>query len=159
MPKQSSVQINFVDYSSLDELDPMIKDLLMKAKEISNDAYAPYSSFKVGAAVLMEDGSVFLGNNQENRAFPSGLCAERVAIFSAGSMASEKKIKAIAIYAPMEEQISPCGSCRQVILEYEIKQDQKLPIFLMNKGNEVRKFNAASDLLPFGFKYNNFPKR
>lgn len=158
MPKDSIVQISFTDYSEIGELDQVVQKLLGTSKQMAEQAYAPYSNFKVGAAVLLEDGRIIGGNNQENRAFPSGLCAERVALFSASSQNPNMTILSIGIFADMKGQISPCGACRQVLLEYEEKQQKPIEMFLLNGDGEVRRFKASSDLLPFGFKFKNFNK-
>lgn len=159
MPESRLIQINYLDYESSNDLKGIHKDLLVKAKEVSSQAYAPYSNFSVGAAVLLENGKEIYGTNQENRAFPSGLCAERVALFSAGANYPTQRILAIAIYAATEDQISPCGSCRQVMLEYEEKQGESVEIFLMNGKGEVRYFDGIGNLLPLGFKFHKFQNR
>lgn len=159
MSESRSIQINFIDYKSTDELKGIHKDLLVKAKKMAAQAYAPYSNFPVGAAVLLDNGKEIYGNNQENRAFPSGLCAERVALFSAGANHPDQKILAIAIYAATDDQIAPCGSCRQVMLEYEQKQGADIDVFLMNGKGEVRYFKGISHLLPLGFKFDSFQKQ
>jgi cytidine deaminase len=159
MPESRSIQINFVDYESREDLNGIHKELLAKAKAISSQAYAPYSNFSVGAAVLLENGKEIYGTNQENRAFPSGLCAERVALFSAGANHPKQRILAIAIYAATEDQISPCGSCRQVMLEYEEKQGKSIEIFLMNGKGQVRYFDGITNLLPLGFKFDKFQSK
>ena len=156
MPESKSIEINYVDYESSKELKGIHRQLLEKAKSMSAQAYAPYSNFPVGAAVLLDNGQEVYGSNQENRAFPSGLCAERVALFSAGANYPNQRILAIAIYAPIDEPISPCGSCRQVMLEYEEKQKENIEVFLMNRKGEVRYFSGVSPLLPFGFKFDRF---
>lgn len=156
MEKKASVNISYSDYGHYSELIDQFQDLLVKSKEMAEDAYAPYSNFKVGSSVLLKNGKVVGGSNQENRAFPSGLCAERVALFSASAQNPNEEILAIAVYVDIQDQISPCGSCRQVMLEYEEKQGKPIVLLLMNGKGEVRRFNAASDLLPFGFKFNNF---
>lgn len=159
MSESRSIQISFTDYKSTNELKGIHKDLLAKAKAMSAKAYAPYSNFPVGAAVLLDNGKEIYGNNQENRAFPSGLCAERVALFSAGANYPLQKTLAIAIYAATNDQISPCGSCRQVMLEYEEKQGKDIEVFLMNGKGEVRYFKGISNLLPLGFNFDKFQKQ
>ncbi len=126
------------------------------AEEAREKAYAPYSNFRVGAAILLENGEIITGNNQENAAYPSGLCAERVAIFFAGSQFPNTKILQLAVTARSENQvlrkpISPCGACRQSIAEYEIKQNHPIEIFFMGETGEVYKANSIKDLLPFLF--------
>ena len=156
MPDSRSFQVNYIHYESSKDLKGIHRSLLIKAKEMAAKAYAPYSNFSVGAAVLLDNGKEIYGSNQENRAFPSGLCAERVALFSAGANHPAQKTIAIAIYADTEDQISPCGACRQVMLEYEVKQGKQIEIFLMNGKGEVRYFKGISNLLPFGFKFDKF---
>ena len=120
-------------------------------------AYAPYSGFMVGAAVLLENGEIISGNNQENVAYPSGLCAERVAIYYAGAKFPNVKIKKIAISAVSKnfdftDVVSPCGSCRQAIAEYEVKQDKNIKILLHHPNDDIFIVNSVADLLPFMFK-------
>ena len=117
-------------------------------------AYAPYSHFNVGAAVLLKDGTMVEGNNQENVAYPSGLCAERVALFAAGASFPEQPVVALAIVAVkdgvIQPSISPCGGCRQVILETEQRYGQPVRILLCGRDETVF-IASARDLLPFSF--------
>ena len=154
MKKNKSITIQFTDYESLEALAEKDQLLLKAAINIAQDAYAPYSNFKVGAAVELENGAIVTGSNQENAAYPSGLCAERVALFSASANYSNKRMKTIAVYAVepiVGEQISPCGSCRQVMSEYELKQNDDLRVLLMNADGKIREFASCSQLLPFAF--------
>ena len=142
------------DFSSLNSEE---KDLVNRAKNSLEAAYAPYSGFLVGATVLLENGEIISGNNQENVAYPSGLCAERVAIFYAGANFPNVKIKTIAITAvskkfEIKDVISPCGACRQAIAEYEVKQENDIRILLHNPDDSILIVNSVSDLLPFMFK-------
>jgi len=142
------------DFSSLNSEE---KDLVNRAKNSLEAAYAPYSGFLVGATVLLENGEIISGNNQENVAYPSGLCAERVAIFYAGANFPNVKIKTIAITAvskkfEIKDIISPCGACRQAIAEYEVKQENDIRILLHHPDDSILIVNAVSDLLPFMFK-------
>ena len=142
--------------SEFDILTDSDKDLIRKAKHSLKSAYAPYSGFLVGASVLLDNGEIIAGNNQENVAFPSGLCAERVAIFYAGSEFPNIKIKTIAITAiskkfEIKDIISPCGACRQAIAEYEVKQNDNIRILLHQANDSVIIVNSISDLLPFMF--------
>jgi cytidine deaminase len=121
-----------------------------------NQAYAPYSKFNVGAALRLSDDSVIVGNNQENVAYPSGLCAERVALFHAGAVHPDKEVISIAIVATGDLVkptgiISPCGACRQVMIESERRQHKSLRILLVAENNEVLVFHSAADLLPMSF--------
>ena len=130
-------------------------DLVNSAIKAAEQAYAPYSRFRVGAALLLENGKIIIGSNQENAAYPSGLCAERVAAFSAGSSFPEEKMIKMAIVALREGTgtyaVSLCGSCRQVLLEYELKQKYPVKIILSGENDSVVIFNSVKDLLPMGF--------
>ena len=154
--KEISITSSFSVYNSLEELSKEIQNLMNQAVEIRKKAYAPYSQFRVGAALLLDNGKIVLGSNQENAAYPSGLCAERVAIFHAGSIYPEAKILKIAITAASDTNqttapIPPCGSCRQSIAEYEIKQDTPIEIYFMGEIGEVYKSASLKNLLPFMF--------
>ena len=127
-----------------------------QAIETRKNAYAPYSRFRVGAAILLDNGKVVLGSNQENAAYPSGLCAERVAIFQAGAIYPDAKIVKLAITAasdinPTLSPIPPCGACRQSIAEYEFKQDTPIEIYFMGESGQVYKSNSINNLLPLSF--------
>ena len=126
--KEIITQTQLFVYETFEELPIDIQNLMNQAVEIRKKAYAPYSRFRVGAALLLDNGKVVLGSNQENAAYPSGLCAERVAIFYAGANYPEAKILKMAISATSDltsntTPIPPCGSCRQSIAEYEFKQE------------------------------------
>ena len=154
--KEISITSSFLEYDSLDELPKDIQNLMDQAVEIRKKAYAPYSQFRVGAALLLDNGKIVLGSNQENAAYPSGLCAERVAIFYAGSMYPEAKILKIAISAASDTNqtkapIPPCGSCRQSIAEYEIKQDTPIEIYFMGEIGTIYRSASLKNLLPFMF--------
>jgi len=140
---------------SYDELLLEEKQLIDCAKEACSRAYAPYSQFQVGAAVLLANGEIITGNNQENVAFPSGLCAERTALFYANSQYPEQAVKSLAIAAYtqgdfIDRPISPCGACRQVILETEIRFQNPVRIYLYGK-TEIYIVEGISDLLPLAF--------
>lgn len=152
---RKTIQCEFEEYQSLDELDRIDKLLLKNAIEISANAYAPYSSFCVGAAVLLENDEIVTGSNQENIAYPSGLCAERVALFAAHSKFPSIRVKAIAIYAQsadfkVEEIVSPCGACRQVMAEYEGLGGKPIEI-IMGSQEMIIKTVGISQLLPLMF--------
>lgn len=143
-------------YDNLEEMDEADIQLMQKACEARNTAYAPYSKFMVGAAILMESGDIVIGSNQENAAYPSGLCAERNAIYQAGSLYPNQKIEAIAITVKSERKkvivpAAPCGACRQAIAEYEIKQEHPIKIMFMAEIGKVIKVNALLDILPLAF--------
>ncbi|WP_291147523.1 cytidine deaminase [Flavobacterium sp. UBA7680] len=154
--KEISITSSFTIYDNINELSQDVQDLMNQAIEIRKKAYAPYSKFRVGAALLLDNGKVILGSNQENAAYPSGLCAERTAIFYAGSAYPEAKILKMAITAASDTNqtqapIPPCGSCRQSIAEYEIKQDTPIEIYFMGEIGEVYKSASLKNLLPFMF--------
>ena len=143
-------------FQDINELSDVDKKLMQAAIKASRNAYAPYSGFSVGAALLMEDDSIIIGNNQENAAYPSGLCAERVAMFAASANYKDEEMQKLAIYAASEttaqKQISPCGSCRQVLLESETRQEEPIEVILMQRSGEIIVLDSAQNLLPFGFK-------
>ena len=150
--------ITKVIISSYKELCPEEKELIEVAKASTESAYAPYSKFKVGAAVLLENGEIITGNNQENVAYPSGLCAERVAVFYANAKFPNTKIKMIAVAAYFQndytDHISPCGSCRQVLQEVEARYKSPIRILLYGK-NEIYIVESAKDLMPLNFEIEN----
>lgn len=154
--KKINVNTTFTVFESLEELDSSTKDLMLKAIEIRKKAYAPYSKFRVGAALLLENGEVVLGSNQESAAYPSGLCAERVAIFQAGAIHPNQKIIKIAISAtsdvnPTKRPTPPCGACRQSISEYEQKQETPIEIYFMGESGDIYKSDSLENLLPLSF--------
>ena len=143
-------------YTNISVLPNDVNNLMQQAIETRKKAYAPYSKFRVGAAILLDNGQIIEGSNQENAAYPSGLCAERVAIFYAGAKYPDAKIVKMAISATSDNFVSktpipPCGSCRQSISEYEQKQQTSIEIYFMGEEGEVYKSNSISDLLPFSF--------
>ena len=154
--KEINVTSSFLVFDTLEELPNEIQNLMNQAVEIRRKAYAPYSQFRVGAALLLDNGKIILGSNQENAAYPSGLCAERVAIFHAGSVYPEAKILKMAITAASDTNttnapIPPCGSCRQSIAEYEIKQETPIEIYFMGEIGAIYKSDSLKNLLPFMF--------
>ena len=133
--------------------------MLREASVARSQAYAPYSSFSVGCALLLENGVVVRGNNQENAAYPSGLCAERVAIFAAGANYPGVTIVKMAITAgpidsKFDQPVPPCGACRQSIAEYESHQDRPVELFFMGTEGKVARSRSLSDLLPLIFDKN-----
>ncbi|MFB9108922.1 cytidine deaminase [Flavobacterium gyeonganense] len=154
--KEINITTSFLVFDTLEELPNDIQDLMIQAVEIRKKAYAPYSKFRVGVALLLDNGKIILGSNQENAAYPSGLCAERVAIFHAGSIYPEAKILKMAITAASDlnqthAPIPPCGSCRQSIAEYEIKQDTPIEIYFMGEIGVIYQSASLKNLLPFMF--------
>lgn len=149
-------RFQYEHFTSILEMNTEQIVAVQAAELASMDAYAPYSNFKVGAALLLTDGTMIIGNNQENKAFPSGLCAERVALFNFGSQNLEAEIKYLAIVGGGEmlkpdEIFSPCGSCRQVMAEYADKQATPFQIILKNPDDSCYVFESISHLLPFIF--------
>lgn len=143
-------------FDDLTELPNQIQELMKKAREARKKAYAPYSNFQVGAALLLENDEIVIGSNQENASYPSGLCAERTAIYYAGARFPDTRILKLAISAgskikPSEKPIPPCGACRQAIAEYEIKQDFPIEIYFMGDTGKVAKSASLKNLLPFLF--------
>jgi cytidine deaminase len=160
--QEKILKLNFTS-AHLSELDAKDQELISNAKEAFITAYAPYSGFLVGASVLLENGEIVNGSNQENVAYPSGLCAERVAMFYAGAKFPEVKIKAIAVSVisktfKVTDVISPCGACRQVMAEYEDKQAQPIKVILHSPNDDVLIANTVQDLLPFMFKSPHLKK-
>lgn len=154
--KEISIVSKFSVYDSTLELPNDIQDLMERAVSIRKKAYAPYSKFRVGAALLLDNGEIVLGSNQENAAYPSGLCAERVAIFQSGAIYPEAKIIKMAITAASDTNkttapIPPCGACRQSIAEYETKQETPIEIYFMGESGEIFKSASLKNLLPFMF--------
>ena len=157
--KKITVTTELHVFDSLDGVPADINDLMQQAIAVRKKAYAPYSKFRVGAALLLDNGQVVLGSNQENAAYPSGLCAERVAIFYAGSIYPEANIIKMAITAasdtnPTLSPIPPCGSCRQSIAEYEIKQKLPIEIYFMGESGAVYRSESLDNLVPFSFDKN-----
>ena len=143
-------------FESIQELPIMEQNLMQKAIEVRKNAYAPYSKFRVGAAVLLDNGEIVVGSNQENAAYPSGLCAERVAIFHAGAIYPEASISKIVITATSDintttTPVPPCGACRQSIAEYETRQKNSIEIYYMGESGEIHRSESIKNLLPFMF--------
>lgn len=144
-----------VEVYTFDELDKNIQELISRAKKLIPNAYVPYSHFHVGAAVLLENGEIFAGNNQENAAYPSSLCAERVTLFYANAQYPDIPVKSIAIVGFtqndfLNEPITPCGGCRQVLLEAENRFGKDIAIYLYGK-RKIYKIDNVKGLLPLSF--------
>lgn len=143
---------------TFEELNDNDKECIKQSLLARENAYAPYSTFSVGASLQMDNGKFILGNNQENRAYPSGLCAERVALFHFGANYPKGVIKTLAITANnkdlnYKEMIKPCGSCLQVIAEYELKQKQKIRMILYSDTNQVLIAEGVENFLPMIFLF------
>lgn len=153
-----SLIISYQELDNVTELSSADRSLMEAAVEATATAYAPYSRFSVGAALRLKDGSVVCGSNQENAAYPSGLCAERTAIFAASAQRPEMRdYDTLAIVGRNADgglcEASPCGACRQVLMEYETLQGHPLRVICMLDGGRVRVFGKVADLLPFSFGF------
>ena len=149
------IRIVYNEYESIDQLSPGDRELAQAAIEATKSSYAPYSHFNVGAAVRLDNGKIIKGSNQENAAYPSGLCAERTAMFYASSNYPENAMTGIAIAASQngilcDNPATPCGSCRQVMAQYQTKGGQPMEILLIG-GKKIWKFGRVDDLLPLIF--------
>ena len=154
--KEVKIEATLKVYEDISELPDDIQQLMQKAIRSRENAYAPYSKFKVGAAILLDNNEVVIGSNQENASYPSGLCAERTAIYFAGAQHPDQKIVRMAISAgskihPTITPIPPCGACRQAISEYENKQNLPIEIYVMGETGKVVKSDSLANLLPLGF--------
>ena len=153
--KTVKLDINYEEYSSIEEMDPRDQALVREAIEAQKGSYAPYSKFNVGAAVLLEDGTVVRGSNQENAAYPSGLCAERTAMFAANSNYPGVAMVSLAIVGGFDHNVSespctPCGACRQVMAEYQTLSGKPLSVIMFGS-QKAWKFARVDDILPFIF--------
>ena len=149
------IKIAYLEYESVDQLDPEDRKLAQETIEATKLSYAPYSNFNVGAAVLFTDGVIVKGANQENAAYPSGLCAERTALFYASASRPDKAMSAIAIAAGQNGTLcsspaTPCGACRQVMAQYQEKSGIPMEVILVG-ADKVWKFDKVDDLLPLIF--------
>jgi len=151
-----SININYQHYNSILELEEIDQLLVQKAKEALKNAYAVYSQFYVGAALLLDSGEIITGNNQENIAYPSALCAERVALYYCKAQKPDAVVVKMAVMAKsgkgeLTTVISPCGACRQVMSEYERIQKQPIGILIQGENDSILKFKQVEDLLPLSF--------
>ncbi len=155
--KKKEIHISYHAFSSVDELDQQSQMLMKKAEVCLDNAYAIYSGFYVGAALLLDNGEVITGNNQENIAFPSSMCAERVALYFCKANFPSAKVKKIAIVAKssqkvLDDLITPCGACRQVMSEYERLQGEDMQVILKAEKGDILMFNSVTNLLPLAFQ-------
>jgi cytidine deaminase len=154
--KKRSVSIDYFEFDNLQDLKPEDRELLEKAHLAAANAYAPYSGFFVGAAVKLENGIIIPGNNQENAAYPSGLCAERVALFTASAQYPGIPVTDVAITAKsgdfmIDYPVTPCGACRQVMSEYEFHHKKPIRVILAGESGKVHVYENIDSLLPFRF--------
>lgn len=153
---KKELKITYDYFLNLAELSEEDQGYVQQAREVAKNAHAPYSQFYVGATLVLENGAVVLGSNQENIAFPSGLCAERVALFYAGANHPDLAIKKLIVVAngdliAKDAVLSPCGSCRQVMLESQNRQKNHFPIYLIGQDDSVHVFESIYDLMPMAF--------
>ena len=154
--KEVKIETTLQVFDNISDLAEDVQSLMSKASEARNNAYAPYSKFSVGAALLLDNGEIVTGSNQENASYPSGLCAERTAIYYAGAKYPKAKFVKMAIIAGSQVHstltpIPPCGACRQAIAEYEVKQDIPIELFFMGETGKVVRSNSLANLLPLIF--------
>ena len=152
---QKDINISYLEYSRIEEMNAEDRELAAEAIEAMGGAYAPYSHFHVGAAVRMSNGQIVRGANQENAAFPSGLCAERTAMFAAGARYPDKDMLSIALAGGVmgrlgSQPATPCGACRQVMAQYQAKSGKPMSIIMISS-DKVWKFEKVDDILPLIF--------
>lgn len=153
--ENKTLTINYEEYASIAELNPADRSLLEAAIDAVKGSYAPYSKFNVGAAVRLADGTVVKGANQENAAFPSGLCAERTAMFAASANHPGVPFESLAVVCSRDGELmpnpgSPCGSCRQVMAQYEREAGKPMRIIL-GSGGPILAFTGVESLMPLIF--------
>lgn len=150
------IKISYIEYDSLEEMDAADRELAEAAIAMTGNSYSPYSHFSVGAAVRLDDGTIVKGSNQENAAYPSGLCAERTAMFWANANYPDKAMVSIAVAAAQNGQVckepaTPCAACRQVMVQYQRKGGVPMSVLIVGDG-KIWKFHNVDDILPLAFK-------
>lgn len=154
--KIKKIELEFQEFEKGENPGESASEMIKNAKEATKTAYAPYSLFKVGASVRLSNGKIIRGSNQENVAYPSGLCAERVALYAASSQYPDEEVESIAVtvdhqFETKDEVFSPCGACRQVMAEIEAKSGNELEIIVHAPNGMTRIFKGINQLLPFSF--------
>ena len=152
---RKEIRIDYEEYASVEEMSAQDRELCRAAVEALDGSYAPYSHFHVGAAVRLSDGTIVKGANQENAAYPSGLCAERTAMFAAGATYPDLDMESIAVAARQDGRLcsdpaAPCGACRQVMAQYQTKSGKPMSVILVG-ANRIMKFSRVDDILPLIF--------
>lgn len=160
MAHKLEINISVDVFSSAAELPADEQHLLAQAQLATQNAYAPYSNFLVGAALLLSDGSIYLGNNQENAAYPSGLCAERTALFGMSANNPDKTIRKLAVTARRDGTAAflaalPCGGCRQVMAEFENRQETPIMVIMQAENGQIYRCQSVDMLLPLQFSKHN----
>jgi len=158
------ISIRVEEFNSQEELNTSDRDLMEKATFASESSYSPYSSFRVGAAVRLVHGEIITGNNQENAAYPSGLCAERVALFYAQARFPDVPVESIAIYASssdfrLDKPVTPCGACRQVMAEYETRHKSKIRVIMGGDHGHLQVIEGIESLLPLMFMLEKLKRK
>lgn len=153
--QEKELKIQYLSFDSISELSTEDRELIIKAREVAQNAWAPYSNFHVGAALRLENGTIVSGNNQENAAYPSGLCAERVAMFAANANYPKQRIISMAVTAfnkngQVPGPVKPCGACRQALLESESRFGESIRIIL-DGVKELYLLDGIKNLLPLSF--------
>jgi len=154
--EEKTISISFLEFETVDELPEVDRELCIEARNALSSSHSPYSEFRVGAAVRLKSGKIIHGSNQENVAFPSGLCAERVALFATGAQHAGDPIESIAITATSEkfnvvDPVTPCGACLQVLGDFEQRQQSPIRVLLYCLGKNVLVSEGAANFLPFQF--------
>jgi cytidine deaminase len=162
--EKHEIVLKYSVYEKSSDLPKSESSLLEEAVKASDTAYAPYSAFRVGAAVLLENGEVITGSNQENVAYPSGMCAERVALFYASSRFPDIQVQAIAIVAfsddfVVEGPVTPCGSCRQVMAETEMRFQNKIKLIMQGDYSKIYVADEVNQILPMMFHADKLKKK
>ena len=160
MSQTKKLEIEVIHYQSIEDLPKIYTNLLLEARNAASHSYSPYSRYEVGAAVLLQNDIIVPGSNQENSSYPTGLCAERVALFAAATQHPGIKVRAIAITARKAgnvqfEAVTPCGSCRQVMCEYEDLHQEDITVIMEAGNGEVNIVKNAGSLLPLKFSHAN----
>ncbi len=159
--KKLTIKTTVQVFHDIEELDPADQKLLNMAHKATKDAWAPYSRFSVGAAVLLANGKYLHGSNQENAAYPTGLCAERTALSVAASRHPKIPVVSMAVTVktdiPINRPVSPCGSCRQAIFEVEQRYDENIKIIMQGETGDIYVCNSIKDLLPLSFTADLLP--
>lgn len=159
----ATIEIKYTIFDTPSELSEKDQELISKVRQLCKTAYAPYSRFRVGAIALMDDQSIVQGTNQENASYPIGLCAERVLLAAASSVAPGKSIQTMAISYESDEvasdvPVAPCGICRQSLVEFESRFNHPMKLLLTGSSGKIYVFDTATALLPFAFKPHHLGK-
>jgi cytidine deaminase len=162
--EEKTISISFQEFATIDDLPERDRALCNEAERALSSSYSPYSEFRVGAAIRLQSGKIIYGSNQENVAFPSGLCAERVALFTTGAQHTGDPIQSIAITARSDKfeiiaPVTPCGACLQVLGDFEQRQDRPIKVLLYCLGKNILVSEGAANFLPFQFIEQRLKKK